>query len=53
MMFRSQRKIWAEDGQGLVEYALIILLLAVVVVAALGAFGVGLNSLFTTIVGSF
>jgi Flp pilus assembly pilin Flp len=53
MMFRSQRKIWAEDGQGLVEYALIILLLAVVVVTALGAFGVGLNSLFSTIVGSF
>jgi pilus assembly protein Flp/PilA len=53
MMFRSQRKIWAEDGQGLVEYALIILLIAVAVVAALGVFGVGLNSLFSTIVGSF
>ena len=53
MMFRSQRKIWAEDGQGLVEYALIIVLIAVVVVAGLGAFGVGVNSLFSTIIVSF
>jgi pilus assembly protein Flp/PilA len=53
MMFRSERKIWAEDGQGLVEYALIILLIAVAIVAALGGFGAGLSSLFSTITGSF
>lgn len=37
-------------GQGLVEYALIILLIAVVVVAALGLFGEGVNNLYNQIV---
>jgi Flp pilus assembly pilin Flp len=53
MAFRSQRKIWAEDGQGLVEYALIILLMSVAIVIALGVFGVGLNTRYTSIIGSF
>ena len=43
----------AEDGQGLVEYSLIILLVALVVVGTLGAFGAGVNTLYSTIIGSF
>lgn len=49
----SGKNLRAEDGQGLVEYAMIILLVAVVVVAGLTLFGTGLNGLYTTIVGSF
>ncbi len=41
------------EGQGLVEYALIIVLLVVACVTALGVFGAGVNGLYTTIVGSF
>jgi len=32
-----------ERGQGLVEYALILVFIAIVVVAALGMFGIGLG----------
>jgi|OpeIllAssembly_1097287.scaffolds.fasta_scaffold285310_3 pilus assembly protein Flp/PilA len=35
-----------EEGQGLVEYALIILLVAVVLVGALTSFGVALSGLY-------
>ncbi len=38
-----------EGGQSLVEYVLVILLIAVAVVATLGAFGGGLQNLFQTI----
>ncbi len=50
---KARYKLRAKDGQGLVEYSLIILLVALVIVAALGLFGTGVNSLYTTIVGSF
>jgi pilus assembly protein Flp/PilA len=53
MMFATRRKLHEEEGQGLVEYALIILLIAVVVVGVLGVFGTGVNSLYLTIVASY
>ena len=42
------RMLHKEDGQGLVEYSLILLLVAVAVVAALTQFGVSVGSLWTT-----
>ncbi len=35
-----------EEGQGLVEYALILVLIAVVVIAALSVLGQNINGLF-------
>jgi len=52
-MLTSRWKFHGEDGQGLVEYALIIVLIAVVVVTALGVFGVTLSSTFSMIAGHF
>ncbi len=40
-----------EEGQGLVEYALILLFIAIVVVAALLIFGEELANLYNYIVG--
>jgi len=39
-----------EEGQGLVEYALIILFVAIVVVAILLIFGPAIGNLYSTIV---
>jgi pilus assembly protein Flp/PilA len=39
-----------EEGQGLVEYALIILFVAIVVVAALLIFGPAIGDLYSTVV---
>ena len=39
-----------EDGQALVEYALILSLVSVVSVAALGLLGVGVDNILDTIV---
>lgn len=39
-----------EEGQGLVEYALIILLIAIVLVAVLLIFGPALGNLYSTVV---
>lgn len=41
-----------ERGQGLVEYGLIILLIAIGVVASLGDFGLGLEGLYNKISGA-
>lgn len=41
-----------EEGQGLVEYALIIALVAVLLVGALGLLRAGVEDTFTTITGS-
>jgi pilus assembly protein Flp/PilA len=49
VMFKTRRRYRKEEGQGLVEYALIILLVAVVVVGGLTLFGSTLNGMFTTI----
>jgi pilus assembly protein Flp/PilA len=51
-MFAIQRKQDRERGQGLVEYALIILLVAVITVAALTVLGTSLNSMFTSVAAS-
>ena len=45
-------KLKAEDGQGLVEYALIILLVAVAVVASLTGFGLSLAGYYNRILAS-
>lgn len=52
-MLTSRWKFQDEDGQGLVEYAMIIMLIALVLVAALGLFGGTLNTMFSTVAGSF
>jgi Flp pilus assembly pilin Flp len=49
----SRWKYLGEDGQSLVECALIILLIAVVAVIGLTAFGGGVATLYGTIVSSF
>ncbi|HEX6290745.1 MAG TPA: hypothetical protein VFZ66_16260 [Herpetosiphonaceae bacterium] len=42
-----------EEGQGLVEYSLIILLIAIAVIAAVSAFGITVSDLFTLVVESW
>jgi Flp pilus assembly pilin Flp len=42
-----------EDGQSLVEYAMIIFLIALIAVGALGVFGARANTMYLTIVRSF
>ncbi len=41
-----------ERGQGLVEYALILVLVAVVVIAVLAFIGTGIRNIFENIVGT-
>ena len=42
--------LWSnEEGQGLVEYALILVLIAIVVIVALRSLGVTVDSIFTEI----
>ncbi len=48
MLFRPQ-----EEGQGLVEYALILLLVAVVVVAILTLLGPAVGNVFSQIKNAF
>jgi pilus assembly protein Flp/PilA len=42
-------KMRAEDGQGLIEYALILVLISIVCLVALSAMGSGASSIFQTI----
>jgi Flp pilus assembly pilin Flp len=42
-------RLRAEDGQAIVEYSLIVALISVVAIAALGAIGVDITSLFTKV----
>jgi pilus assembly protein Flp/PilA len=51
MMFATRRKLHGEEGQGLVEYSLILLLVAVVAVTGLTVFGISVSSVYTTISG--
>lgn len=50
-MMRLRRLRLQHQGQGLVEYALIILLVAMVAILSLGAFGTALTGIFTSIAG--
>ncbi|NLE24462.1 MAG: Flp family type IVb pilin [Clostridiaceae bacterium] len=45
------RMMKSKKGQGMVEYGLIIGLIAIVVIVALGALGGGLNDIFENISG--
>lgn len=45
-MTMLKRLFYEEDGQGMVEYGLIIALIAVVVIGVLASIGGGLNTLF-------
>ena len=42
-----------EKGQGLIEYALIILLISIVVIVVLGLLGTEVNNVFQQIVDAF
>jgi len=53
MTFSIPRGLRREEGQGLVEYALIILFVAVVLVAALTTFGGTLSGLYQQVVNTF
>ena len=44
---------YPETGQGLVEYAFLLVLIAVVVVLAVMAFGAGVGSMFSTVIDQF
>jgi pilus assembly protein Flp/PilA len=46
---KMQNKMQDEAGQGLVEYALIIVLVSIVCIIALGALGTRVNSVFVAI----
>ena len=50
MLKKLMAKMQDEKGQGLVEYALIIVLISIVVIAALTLLGSGVSSVFTRIV---
>ena len=41
-----------EPGQGLVEYALIMLLVAIIVIVALALFGPAVGNLYSTVINS-
>ena len=43
----------SDHGQGLVEYALIMMCVALVVLVMIGVFGPGVGSLFSNVINSF
>ena len=43
---------FSPDGQGLVEYALIIMLVGIVVVVVLATYGTGVGNMFSNIVAN-
>jgi Flp pilus assembly pilin Flp len=47
------RRAAAEDGQALVEYALLISLIAIVALGAVEAFGLGVSKLYSHIVSVY
>ena len=42
-----------EEGQGLVEYAMILMLIALVVIGSLSALGVQVTGMYNSVVGSW
>lgn len=51
-MFKAFKRLWTEEeGQGMVEYGLIIALVAVVLIGALVALNGGLSNIFGRITG--
>lgn len=42
-----------EEGQGMVEYGLILAVIAIVVIVAMGAMSTELSTMFTTITSKF
>jgi pilus assembly protein Flp/PilA len=53
LLVEAFRKFHGEKGQGLVEYALILVLVAAAVVAGLTVFGGTLNNAFSKIASSW
>ena len=51
MLDSIRRRLISEEGQGLVEYTLIVSLIAVVCIAALTTFGHSLSDIISTIAG--
>lgn len=49
---KSLLPIRSKKGQGLVEYALILVLVAIVVIVVLGLMGTGVNTIFQQIVNA-
>lgn len=47
-----KRLLMSEEGQGMVEYGLIIALVAVVVIAAIALLGNGVKNTFTNVTNS-
>ncbi len=52
MLKNLMAKMRNEEGQGLVEYALIIVLVSIACIIALGLLGVQIGNVFTSITGS-
>ena len=47
------RRTASEDGQALVEYALLVSLVAMTAFVAVQAFGLGVSGLFSTVVANY
>ena len=52
MLKKLMAKMQNEEGQGLVEYALIIVLVSIAVLVGLTALGTNINSIFNQIVAT-
>ena len=52
MLKKLMAKMQNEEGQGLVEYSLIIVLVSIAAVVTLGILGTTVSGVFTTITGS-
>lgn len=48
-LLRLRRTLQAEEGQGMTEYALLVILIAIVVVLMLGILGKQTNNVFSNI----
>ena len=49
LVTRFRKFVWADEGQDLLEYALLVALIALVAVAAVAAAGTSVNAIFTSI----